>query len=77
MATETSQKNDHLREQVLNQYEEVWNKGNYDYALNTVDPDFTDHPPTRFFDVGRTGPAALQEAAKEFRNGIGDFHDNA
>ena len=77
MATDTSQKNDHLRDQVLNQYEEVWNKGNYDYALNTVDPNFTDHPPTRFFDVGRTGPEALQEAAKEFRNGIGDFHDNA
>jgi predicted ester cyclase len=74
MATQTS--NDHLRDQVLNQYEEVWNKGNFDYAENTVDPNFTDHPPTRFFDVGRTGPAALQEAAKEFRRGIGDFHDD-
>jgi len=66
---------DKLRDLVLDQYEEVWNKGNYDYAEETVHPDFNDHPPTRFFDVGRTGPAALQEAAKEFRHGIPEFHD--
>ena len=57
-------------------YEEVWNKGNYDYARRRPShADFNDHPPTRFFDVGRTGPEALTEAAKEFRNGIPDFHD--
>jgi predicted ester cyclase len=75
MATRT--KNDDRRDLVLTQYEEVWNKGNYDYAEETVHPDFNDHPPTRFFDVGRTGPAALQQAAREFRTGIGDFHDDA
>jgi predicted ester cyclase len=61
---------------VLEQYEEVWNKGNYEYADETVHEDFNDHPPTRFFDVGRTGPAALQEAAKEFRSGIPEFRDS-
>lgn len=66
---------DRVRKLVLDQYEEVWNKGNYDFAEATVHADFNDHPPTRFFDVGRTGPAALQEAAKEFRTGIPDFHD--
>jgi predicted ester cyclase len=73
MATRT---NDDVRDLILNQYEEVWNKGNYAYAEETVHPDFNDHPPTRFFDVGRIGPAALEEAAKEFRNGIHDFHDD-
>jgi predicted ester cyclase len=73
MATRT---NDDVRDLILNQYEEVWNKGNYAYAEETVHPDFNDHPPTRFFDVGRVGPAALEEAAKEFRNGIHDFHDD-
>jgi predicted ester cyclase len=75
MATQTSQ-NDRIRDLVLDQYEEVWNKGNYAYAEETVHKDFADHPPTRFFDIGRTGPAALQQAAQEFRNGISDFHDD-
>jgi predicted ester cyclase len=76
MATSASQKNDQLRDIVIDQYEEVWNKGNYDYADLTVHAEFNDHPPTRFFDVGRTGPAALQQAAHEFRTGISDFHDD-
>ena len=63
------------RELVLTQYDEVWNKGNSRLRDDAVHPDFTDHPPTRFFDVGRTGPAALTEAAQEFRDGIPEFHD--
>ena len=68
---------DRNRELILNQYEEVWNKGNMDFADVSVHPDFNDHPPTRFFDVGRTGPAALTEAAQEFRGGFPDFHDSS
>jgi predicted ester cyclase len=60
---------------VLREYDEVWNKGNYDYADEVVHPEFTDHPPTRFFDIGRTGPAALKEAGESFRNAFPDFHD--
>jgi len=67
---------DRLRKLVLDQYEEVWNKANYGYADETVHQDFNDHPPTRFFDVGRTGPAALKEAAEEFHRGIPEFHDS-
>ena len=60
------QEQDRFRDLTLKQYEEVWNKENYDYAGETVHADFNDHPPTRFFDVGRTGPEALIEAAQEF-----------
>ena len=66
---------DRLRNLVLEQYEEVWNKGNWDFADVSVHAEFNDHPPTRFFDVGRTGPAALKQAAQEFRRGIPEFHD--
>lgn len=65
-----------IREHILMQYEEVWNKANYDYADETVSADFNDHPPTRFFDVGRTGPDALKQAAKEFHEGIPGFYDS-
>ena len=44
-------------------------------ADDAVHSDFDDHPPTRFFDVGRTGPGALTEAARTFRAAIPDFHD--
>ena len=60
------QEEDRFRDLTLKQYEEVWNNENYDYARETVHADFNDHPPTRFFDVGRIGPDALIEAAKEF-----------
>jgi predicted ester cyclase len=60
---------------VLRNYEEIWNQGNFDLANELVDPNFTDHPPTRFFDVGRTGPASLQEAVHHFRDAFPDFHD--
>ncbi len=66
---------DRLRDLVLRMYDEVWNKGNLDAADDAVDPGFTDHPPTRFFDVGRTGPSALTEAAAQFRGAIPNFHD--
>ena len=56
-------------------YDEVWNKGNMAAADDAVSADFDDHPPTRFFDVGRTGPGALTEAAGSFRSAIPDFHD--
>ena len=68
-------KEDNYRELVLRMYDEVWNKGNYVYAEGAVSPTFSDHPPTRFFDIGRTGPAALQQAAHSFRSGIPDFSD--
>ena len=74
MATEQENKN---KELVLNEYEEVWNKGNFDFAHTAVSPKFEDHPPTRFFDVGRVGPEALKEAAMKFRSGFRDFHDTA
>ena len=45
------------------------------YARETVHAEFNDHPPTRFFDVGRIGPEALIEAAQEFHRGIPEFHD--
>jgi predicted ester cyclase len=69
------QHEDQVRQLVLTMYNEVWNKGNMAAADDAVSPDFTDHPPTRFFDVGRTGPSALTEAAESFRGAIPDFHD--
>src|SRR5262249_2912827 len=66
---------DKVRALVLTMYNEVWNKGNMAAADDAVSPDFDDHPPTRFFDVGRTGPSALTEAAGSFRSAIPDFHD--
>jgi predicted ester cyclase len=67
---------DTTRDLVLHMYDEVWNKGNLAAADDSVHPEFTDHPPTRFFDVGRTGPAALTEAAADFRAAIPDFRDS-
>jgi predicted ester cyclase len=61
---------------VLREYDEVWNKGNLDYADEVVHAEFTDHPPTRFFDIGRTGPDALKEAGRSFRAAAPDFHDS-
>jgi len=66
---------DRTRDLVLKMYDEVWNKGNMAAADDAVSSDFDDHPPTRFFDVGRTGPGALTEAAQSFRSAIPDFHD--
>ena len=66
---------DRITDLVLTMYDEVWNKGNMAAADDAVSQDFDDHPPTRFFDVGRTGPGALTEAAGSFRNAIPDFHD--
>jgi steroid delta-isomerase-like uncharacterized protein len=63
------------KELVLREYDEIWNKGNFEFATEAVHPEFTDHPPTRFFDVGRTGPDALIEAGQSFRNAFPDFHD--
>jgi steroid delta-isomerase-like uncharacterized protein len=62
---------------VMRNYEEVWNQGRLEVAEELVSPDFKDHPPTRFFDVGRIGPASLQEAVRHFRDGFSDFHDTA
>jgi steroid delta-isomerase-like uncharacterized protein len=62
---------------VLREYEEVWNQRRYEVAEECVAADFVDHPPTRFFDVGRTGPSSLQEAARKFHVAFSDFHDEA
>src|SRR3954451_8907306 len=70
-----------MSEQELNKaivernYEEIWNKGRLEVADDIVDPAFQDHPPTRFFDVGRKGPDSLKEAVRHFREGFSDFHD--
>ena len=66
---------DRNRAIVLRNYEEIWNEHKYDVAEELVHETFTDHPPTRFFDVGRTGPASLQEAARHFHEAFSDFHD--
>lgn len=60
---------------VLRNYEEIWNQGKLDVAYEIVSPEFHDHPPTRFFDVGRSGPESLMEAVEHFRAGFSDFHD--
>ena len=60
---------------ILRNYEEIWNQGKLEVADEIVDPSFTDHPPTRFFDVGLTGPASLKEAVGHFREAFSDFHD--
>ena len=60
---------------VLQMYEEVWNRGNYDFVKVAVSPAFKDHPPRRFFDVPIRGREALLEAATHFRAAIPDFHD--
>jgi steroid delta-isomerase-like uncharacterized protein len=69
------QHEDKLRNLVLKMYDDVWNYGRYDIAPVAIHKDFDDHPPTRFFDVGRRGPDALVGAAKEFRSAAPDFHD--
>jgi len=69
------QHEEQIRQLVLTMYDKVWNKGDMAAADEAVSADFDDHPPTRFFDVGRTGPAALTEAAGSFRSAIPDFHD--
>ncbi len=60
---------------ILRNYEEIWNQGRFEVADEIVDPEFHDHPPTRFFDVGLVGPASLKEAASHFREAFSDFHD--
>jgi predicted ester cyclase len=60
---------------VLRNYEEIWNQGHLEVAEELVDPTFHDHPPTRFFDVGRVGPDSLQEAVRHFREAFSNFHD--
>jgi predicted ester cyclase len=68
----TQEKNKAL---ILEMYEEVWNKGNYDFIETAVSPDFLDHPPRRFFTVPDRGRESLFEAATAFRGGFPDFHD--
>ena len=60
---------------ILRNYEEIWNQGKFEVADEIVHETFTDHPPTRFFDVGLVGPASLKEAAGHFREAFSDFHD--
>ncbi len=60
---------------ILEMYEEVWNKGNYDFIETAVSPDFVDHPPRRFFTVPDRGTESLYEAVTAFRSGFPDFHD--
>ena len=60
---------------VLRNYEEIWNKRRYEVADEIVATDFQDHPPTRFFDIGRVGPASLKEASRKFHVAFSDFHD--
>jgi len=62
---------------VLRNYDEIWNQGKFEVAEEIVAKDFLDHPPTRFFDIGRVGPASLQEAARKFRTAFSDFHDTS
>jgi predicted ester cyclase len=69
------QHEDQIRDLILRMYDDAWNKGDMAAAAEAVHPEFDDHPPTRFFDVGRKGPAALTEAATDFRAAIPDFHD--
>ncbi|HUR36077.1 MAG TPA: ester cyclase [Vicinamibacterales bacterium] len=69
------QHEDKLRDLVLKMYDDVWNNGRFEIADVAISKDFDDHPPTRFFDVGRRGPDALVGAAKEFRSAAADFHD--
>jgi steroid delta-isomerase-like uncharacterized protein len=74
MATAEEERNTAV---VLRNYEEIWNQGKYEVAEEIVAADFTDHPPTRFFDIGRTGPSSLQEAARKFRTAFSDFRDRS
>ncbi len=74
MATAEEERNTAV---IRRNYEEIWNQGKYEVAEEIVSPDFHDHPPTRFFDIGRVGPASLQEAAGKFRRAFSDFHDTS
>ena len=74
MATAEEERNTAV---VMRNYEEIWNQRKYEVAEEVVSPDFIDHPPTRFFDIGRTGPASLQEASHKFHIAFSDFHDTA
>lgn len=62
---------------VMRNYEEIWNQRKYEVADEIVDATFQDHPPTRFFDVGLTGPASLKEATRHFHEAFSDFRDTA
>ncbi len=59
---------------VLQMYEEVWNKGNYAFLMQSVAADFIDHAPTGFFQFPAHGLAAIAEAAVNFRKAIPDYH---
>jgi steroid delta-isomerase-like uncharacterized protein len=74
MATAEEERNTAV---VKRNYDEIWNQGKFEVAEEIVAKDFEDHPPTRFFDIGRTGPASLQEAARKFRIAFSDFHDTS
>jgi steroid delta-isomerase-like uncharacterized protein len=66
---------DRNKEVVKRLYLEVWNDGNLAAADELVHEKFEDHPPTRFWDLGLTGPGALTEAVATFHNAMPDFHD--
>jgi predicted ester cyclase len=74
MATETSVQEEN-RKTVLRGYEDVWNEGASDVAREIVHPDFHDHPPTRFFDLGGSGPESLIATSAHFREAFPDFRD--
>jgi len=71
MATEQERN----RALVLQLYEEVWNKGNFDFVNVSVAPDFQDHAQKRFYSLPTQGREAISEAAKQFRAAMPDFHD--
>src|SRR4051812_44185551 len=59
----------------LQMVEEVWNKGNLDFADSIIAPSFQEHPPRRFYEVPSRGKESLIMAASAFRNGFSDYHD--
>lgn len=59
---------------VLQMYDEVWNKGNMDFANAAFSAQFKDHAAMRAQELPDRGRDAIIEAVNNFRQAMPDFH---
>ena len=61
-------------EVILEMFERIWNRGDFDFVNEIIAEDFIDYPPKRFFTTPLQGRQSLYDAVKGFRDGFSDFH---